>query len=104
MAALFYAVTATLPSKEIAAEYVGWLEGGHVQDVIAGGASEAKIVRLDDEGGGAVRIETQYTFPSRGAFQYYEKEHAPALREIGRDRFASRGVTFERRVGAIEFG
>lgn len=104
MAALFYAVTAALPSNEIAAEYVGWLEAGHVQDVIAGGASEARIVRLDDESDGVIRIETQYTFPSRGAFQYYEKEHAPALREIGRDRFASRGVAFERRVGSVEFG
>ena len=106
MAKIFYAVTATLPGRDLASEYVGWLEGGHVGDVIAAGATSAAIVRLDPpaDDPDTVRIETQYVFPSRGVFDGYEREHAPALREIGRDRFGGRGVSFERRVGEIAFG
>lgn len=106
MAKVFYAVTATLPGRDLASEYVGWLEGGHVGDVMAGGATWAAIVRLDPpkDDPDSVRIETQYVFPSRGVFDHYEREHAPSLREIGRDRFGGRGVTFERRVGEMVFG
>ncbi len=106
MAKVFYAVTATVPGRDLASEYVGWLEGGHVGDVMASGATSAAVVRLDPtpDDPDAIRIETQYVFPSRGVFEYYEREHAPALRESGRSLFAGRGVTFGRRVGEFALG
>lgn len=106
MAKVFYAVTATFPTKDIADEYIGWLEGGHVRDVMNCGATGASIVWLDPADGGddSPRVETQYTFPSRAVFEHYEREDAPSLRQIGKDRFGGRGVTFERRSGEVAFG
>ena len=96
---ILYAVTATLPDEAISREYIAWLEGGHVDAVIDGGAHSAMIVRLEGE---PVRIETQYIFPTRDVFVRYEQKHAPALRADGMQRFGSgRGVSFERRVGEI---
>lgn len=105
MAKIFYAVTATFPTKDIADEYIGWLEGGHVRDVMTAGAISTAIVWLDAKSDDdSPRVETQYMFPSRNVFDHYEREHAPSLRQIGKDRFGDRGVTFERRSGEIAFG
>lgn len=111
---VFYAVTATLPDEATAAEYSSWLADGHVQHVIRGGAESARVVRLDPDStpspglaGQAeapvrCRIETQYQFPSRAAFDRYVREVAPRLRADGLERFpASRGVGFERRLGGV---
>src|SRR5690606_5027785 len=99
-----YTVTATLPGAALAEEYIAWLTGGHVADVIAGGAVRGQIARLDPgpEASGAVRIEVRYLFPDRAAFDRYEREGAPRLRAEGLARFGpDRGVTFERRVGEV---
>jgi len=94
-----YAVTATLPDESVAREYIAWLEGGHVEDVIEGGAHTAMIVRLQ---GDPIRVETQYIFSTRELFERYEQKHAPALRADGMKRFGpERGVSFERRIGEI---
>lgn len=103
---LFYAVTATLPDAACAAEYLDWLTRGHIQQVIAGGATSARIVTLDPEpapaGDHKPRLETQYQFPSRQTFDRYVRDFAPALRAEGLERFPpSRGVTFQRRLGRI---
>lgn len=100
-----YTVTATLLDAAAAEEYIAWLTGGHVADVIAGGAASGQIARLDPAGaeaGSAARIEVRYLFPDRAAFDRYEQEHAPKLRAEGLARFGpDRGVGFERRVGAV---
>ena len=100
-----YAVTARLPSSELAVEYLDWLgSGGHLQAVIDGGASSACAVRLDPaphESAMPVRIMSLYTFPSREAFAAYERDHAPALRADGVARFGDRGIEFERTTGEI---
>jgi len=105
-----YAVTATLPDERLREEYVGWLAGGHVQQVIAAGASEARVVVLDPEAdavGGenaTSRVESVYIFPTRTALDAYFRDHAPRLRAEGVARFASRGVTFQRRIGRVVAG
>jgi len=100
MPKLFYAVTASIEDDATATEYLDWLTQGHVAQVLKGGAESALIVRLarfaHDQ---PVRLETQYVFPSREAFDAYEQGPAIELREDGRQRFADRGVSFERRVG-----
>jgi len=95
---LLYGVIATLPDAAVAREYVAWLDGGHVQGVLDGGASASLVVRLDGEG---FRVASLYTFPNRAAFDAYERDHAPALREDGRRRFGDRGVEFERVLGDV---
>jgi hypothetical protein len=98
-----YTVIASCPSKELSDEYVAWLEDGHIDAVIAGGAHSAMIVRLDREGNsGPWVLEVRYIFSTRAAFDRYIKEHAPALRADGLKRFGpERGIVFKRTLGEI---
>lgn len=107
MTRILYAVIATLPRQAVADEYVAWLEDGHVDRVVDGGAHSAMIVRLARrEGDGlapdACQVMTQYVFATRELFEQYEREYAPALREEGRLRFGvDRGITMSRIAGEI---
>lgn len=107
MARIFYAVTATLPDEATAREYVAWLEDGHVDQVVDGGAHSAMIVRLDppdprDSPDMRPRVETHYVFSTRSDFDRYVERSAPALRAEGLKKFPpDRGVVFSRRTGTI---
>jgi hypothetical protein len=70
-----------------------------MERVLEAGAATAAIVRLEQPATPA-QVETRYTFPDLPAFERYLLETAPGLRAEGLERFP-RGVTFERRVGAI---
>lgn len=96
-------VIATLPTPNLADEYVRWLEGGHVDAVINGGAHSAMIVRLEpDRPGESPRVMTQYIFATRESFDQYVERHAPALRADGVRQFPpERGITMQRFVGRI---
>jgi hypothetical protein len=99
---IHYRVRATLPSEEIAREYVAWLEDGHVDDVVDAGAHSGMIVVVEAEGGESIQVETHYVFATRARFDEYLTRHAPRLREEGLDRFGSEtGVVFERTIGEI---
>lgn len=101
MRKIAYTVTASLPDAAMAEAYIGWLREGHVEAVLAGGALEGQIVLLEGPGP-QVEVETRYTFAGRGAFEAYERDHAPGLRAEGLGRFGpERGVRFARRVGEI---
>ncbi|MFN0011256.1 MAG: DUF4286 family protein [Phycisphaerales bacterium] len=101
--AVAYTVRATCPSPAVAAAYVAWLEGGHVDQVMKGGAHSAMIVRLDAERpGDEARVEVRYVFSTREVFDRYIREHAPGLRADGLKHFGPEtGVRFERTVGEI---
>ena len=102
MSAICYMVIATLPDAATAAEYVAWLEDGHVDRVIDGGAHSAMIVRLDREAESPPRVMVQYIFPTRERFERYVSEFAPALRADGLKRFGpERGVRMERLIGDV---
>lgn len=98
-----YQVTATLPDEPTAASYIQWLQGGHVQAVIDGGADRGVVVRLDQDSlGDAPRVQTVYEFPTRAAYDRYVETAAPALREDGIKRFGNvAGVSFSRSLGEI---
>lgn len=97
-----YAVRATLPDLATLNEYVRWLTAeGHVREVLEAGASSGDVVVLDRAGDGPIRVEVRYTFPSRESFDAYERDHAPALRQDGIDRFGNSGIVFERNAGEI---
>lgn len=97
MQPIIYTVTATLPSDQDCENYLAWLADGHVRAVLAGGAMCGEVVRLD---GPPIRVRSSYEFPDRAAFDRYERDAAPALREDGKKRFAALpGVAFERTIG-----
>ena len=100
---LAYTVIASCPSKQLSDEYIAWLEDGHIDAVIAGGAHSAMIVRLDrDDPAGPWVLEVRYMFSTRAAFDRYVKEHAPALRADGLKRFGpERGFSFKRTIGEV---
>jgi hypothetical protein len=96
--AVAYTVAVTFTDATLADEWLAWLRGGHIAQVIAGGATEARIVELDAAEGRA--FEVRYRFPSREAFARYEREFAPKLREEGARLFpAEKGVAYRRTVG-----
>jgi len=96
MGSILYTVIAELPDHQTAESYLAWLDAGHLQAVLVGGATSARMYRLD---GPAIRIMTVYEFSDRPAFERYEREHAPALRRDGRARFGEKpGVRFHREV------
>lgn len=101
MGGILYSVIATLPDEATRAEYIAWLEDGHVDQVVKGGAHSAMIVRVVDPPS-PLRVETRYVFATRDLFDRYVRQTAPKLREEGLRRFpAQRGVGFERRIGEI---
>ena len=94
-----YTVRATFSDPEVADEWVAWLTGGHIEEVIKGGAIGAEIIQLD---GDEYQYEVRYHFPSREAFQAYERDHAPRLRADGLEKFpTTRGITYARSTAAI---
>ncbi|MBI1190961.1 MAG: DUF4286 family protein [Tepidisphaera sp.] len=97
-----YAVTATLPNETMVGEYVAWLTGGHIQQVISGGAIRAEVVRITDPTS-PLRVQARYVFPDRTALDRYVTQFAPALRAEGVAKWGDR-VTFVREVGDIVGG
>ena len=80
-----------------------WLKHEHIREVLAAGAVSAEIFRYDVESkaNGAAqkpRLDILYRFASRASFDAYERDHAPRLRESGKQRFPY-GVSFVRQTG-----
>jgi len=94
-----YTVGAEFKDSEMAEAWLAWLRNGHIAEVLAGGATDAEVVRLD---GGPNRFEVTYHFPSREAFAIYERDHAPRLRAEGVKLFPpDRGVVYRRTTGEV---
>ncbi len=92
-----YTVQGEFEDAAVAAEWVGWLQHGHLADVLAGGAREAVLVQLS-----AVKFEVRYRFADAAAFAAYERDAAPKLRAEGLAKFpATRGVKMARSTGEI---
>lgn len=98
--AIAYTVIAELPTEARRDEFVAWLEDGHVDAVIAGGAHSASIVKLDHQAGEPWVVEVRYAFATRVLLDQYVRDHAPALRADGLRRFGPEsGVKMRRTVG-----
>lgn len=103
MAAILYTVRTLCRDLAQRGRYLSWLTPGHVAQVLAAGATSVRIV-LPDRGDDTepALVETQYVFPSRKAFDTYERDHAPTLRADGLKHFPSgSGVTTTRQVAEI---
>lgn len=98
-----YTVIATFLDQATQDEYVQWLEDGHVDQVIAGGAHSAMIVRLDrPTDADPHRVEVRYVFSTRELLDRYVTHEAPKLRAQGLAKFPpERGISFQRTVGQI---
>jgi hypothetical protein len=99
MSRIVYTVTATFAREVVADDWLRWLRGGHVAEVLAGGATDAEIVKLD---GDVIAFDVRYHFPSRDAFSRYENDQAPRLRADGLRRFPpEKGVAYRRSTGEV---
>ena len=98
MAPMFaYTVKAEFESEAVASEWLRWLEHGHLQGVIEGGAQEAVLVQL-----GPLQFEVRYRFENAKAFAAYEAGPAVALRADSLAKFpASRGIKMTRSAGQV---
>ena len=95
-----YTVSAEFTTQATAAEWLHWLKEGHIQEVLACGATAAEIVHLDDA---VTAYEIRYVFPDRETYVRYRDEHAPRLQAEGLERFPeSSGVQYQRSTGLIE--
>jgi hypothetical protein len=100
--AFAYTVTADFDSLPVAAEWVEWLQHGHLQEVLDGGALEATLVRVEPTPEAPLRFEARYLFPDVARFAEYEKGPAVRLRAEGAARFPpTRGVRMTRRHGEV---
>ena len=103
MPTILYTVRTTCPNVQVRSRFLAWLSPNHVAQVMAGGATSARIV-LPDRANDTVPavVETQYVFPSRKVFDAYVRDHAPALRADGLKHFPPEsGITYERQVAEI---
>lgn len=96
---LRYTVCATFTDRATARRWLDWLHGGHIAEVLAGGATAAEVVELDGE---PLTFEVRYSFPNRDAFAAYERDHAPRLRAEGLQLFPpAAGISYRRSVGVV---
>jgi hypothetical protein len=103
MPAILYTVRAACKDVQQRGRYLSWLSPNHVVELMKAGATAVRIVLPDraNETAPAI-VETQYTFPSRKAFDEYIRLHAPALRADGLKHFPpDSGITYERQVAEI---
>jgi hypothetical protein len=95
-----YTVAVTFSDSSLVEDWLSWLQGGHIADVLAGGASDVEIIEMEAS---SPSFEIRYHFPSREGFANYEKEHAPRLRAEGLARFpAEKGIIYRRSVGVVK--
>lgn len=102
---LIYTVNATIGDAKLVDEYVAWLIEGHMQAVVAGGASSAEVSRIDPiDSLGSWQISTRYRFADPATLATYERGPAIALRAEGLQRFgplSQSPITFSRSVGTL---
>ena len=104
-AQFLYSVRSRFTNAATRAEFIGWLAGGHLADVVKAGALDAELVELEPErdGSGDVPgdapgdVESRYHFASREAYEAYAAGPAVALRAEGMAKFPpERGITMTR--------
>lgn len=93
---ILYEVEASFTQEEAARRWEEWLRAKHIADVVAAGALEGKVIRLDSP---TATLVAQYWFDSREAFDRYLADHAPRLRAEGIALFAPEEVSYTRRIG-----
>lgn len=96
-----YSVRSRFTNHEVRAEFIAWLAGGHLADVVKAGALDAELVEFEpdaERGADAPGdVESRYRFASREAYEAYAAGPAVALRAEGIAKFPpSRGIAMTR--------
>lgn len=97
-ARFLYSVRSRFSNREVRAEFVAWLAGGHLADVVKAGALDAELVEFEPETeAGIGDVESRYHFASRESFEAYAAGPAVALRAEGMAKFPpERGIVMTR--------
>ncbi len=98
--AFLYAVRTRFTNHAVRAEFIEWLEHGHLAAVVDAGALSAELVEHEpsaDDPDAPADVESRYRFASREAYERYAAGPALPLRADGLARFpAERGVAMTR--------
>lgn len=78
-----YTVRCKFEKPEVADAWIDWLRKEHIDDVLQAGAESAEIFQLTDQ----LIFEIRYVFKSQLAFEKYEADEAPRLRDEGLKKF-----------------
>jgi hypothetical protein len=100
-AQFLYSVRSRFTNAATRAEFIAWLAGGHLADVVKAGALDAELVEFEPErdapGDAPGDVESRYHFASREAYEAYAAGPAIALRAEGMAKFPpERGITMTR--------
>lgn len=95
-----YSVIATFEDPSLVEPWTDWLRREHFADVCVAGAIDAALIVHDVGEGKSPCLEARYRFADRAAFEAYEQNHAPRLREEGLSLFPS-GVSYRRTTGMV---
>lgn len=86
-------------NPDVVDRWLQWLMPNHIQDVIDCGANSGEVIQLECD---PPTFAINYTFEDKAAFETYESEHAPRLREEGLSLFPlSLGLTYSRTTAKI---
>ena len=97
-----YTVSCRFTNPSVASRWLQWLKTEHIQDVIDAGAQSAEVFEMMD---GELEYQIRYQFASQEAFEKYDSEKAPALREEGLEKFPlSLGLEYHRTTGKRVLG
>ena len=97
-----YNVRCRVPGETKARLWLEWLQSEHIAAVIEAGASNAEVVRFDNDGKPGILFEIRYGFTDRAALELYLINHAPGLRAEGIEKFPPEdGFLYERTIGEI---
>ena len=94
-APVHYEVQARFNDEATARRWEAWLRDKHIAYVVAAGAREGHLLRVDAD---APTLVAQYGFDSRAALERYLADHAPRLRAEGTALFPPDQVTYTRRI------
>lgn len=100
MQAITQTITATFTEQAVAEEWVAFLREQQIDEMLANGASEAEILRVDNP---SIMVEVRYRFASRSAFNLFQLNHGAKQMALMLSKFPpTRGVNFERSIAKIE--
>lgn len=97
-----YSVFIKITNQGRETDWLSWMKNKHLDDVKKGGAIKATLIRLDADDTQDIAYEARYLFKNREEFSFYLKEHAPALRAEGLEKFPPEdGFSYSRSSGDI---
>lgn len=101
MPRIAYTVKCQIRNPDLAEKWLEWMKNEHIADVLAAGANDAELIKLESLIDPSVScFEVRYHFENKDAYDAYLKNHAPTLRQKGMDKFpVDEGLVYSRTAG-----